>query len=618
MKLKLELAKLEREQQKEALEQQKEALQLREREAAIRKEEQEREAALREREAAMRKEEQEREVILKERETAILRERERVQLEAKQRHLEIQCEHDKQQADMVIKCRQRELTLETLHYTQRQQATASLPVSFNISHATDKEETDYIKCAKSADTYSLIHRLTQDPPSTKKSWYSYDKDYNSAPLPCSNTIRASPDITKPFFLHVDASGTGIGGDLMQQRGEEIRPVSYYSYKELQHDRKGATLHRPELAVLRIVPAKQIIILVPWYFDLSSGQSTLSSAIRPKEDTEGHSSSSTDYVAELGPQQQFSSPVDTRTLTHEGKIDSETHENYSIADKHALAVMKFKLELANIEREQQKEALQIREREAALRKEEQEREVALKEREMALKKEDAALHEERERVQLEARQRHLEMQREHDKKQADMALACHQQELALETTHHTQRQQATASLPECRNNHNYVLDTPDRRRRTQLCHINLLKEYKGIPPTVLMSLSTFKDPYLHSETFPASPPESSDSESVPSNSEIHNDLPKNLQDYDSAPLLCSDPILASPDITKPFLIKVDASSTGIGGVLLLQRGEEVLPNFNLKIFYIKGSDKIIADSLSRVYEVETATPTSTPATEVLNP
>ncbi|XP_069157058.1 myb-like protein X [Procambarus clarkii] len=81
------------------------------------------------------------------------------------------------------------------------------------------------------------------------------------------------------------------------------------------------------------------------------------------------------------------------LLDEGKIDSEAHENYSTADKHALAAMKLKLELAKIEREQlqehaayEKESLQRREREAALKKEE----AALKkeEREMALKKEEA--------------------------------------------------------------------------------------------------------------------------------------------------------------------------------------------------------------------------------------
>ncbi|XP_069157724.1 mitogen-activated protein kinase kinase kinase kinase 4-like [Procambarus clarkii] len=129
MKLKLELAKLEREHQQAALLMKEREATLREREAALRKEEQEREAALREREAAMRKEEQEREMIL-------FRERKRVQLEAKQRHLEIQREHDKQQAAMAIECRQQELTLENTYHTQRQHATASLPVSFNISHAS--------------------------------------------------------------------------------------------------------------------------------------------------------------------------------------------------------------------------------------------------------------------------------------------------------------------------------------------------------------------------------------------------------------------------------------------------------------------------------------------------
>ncbi|XP_069174701.1 uncharacterized protein [Procambarus clarkii] len=137
MKLKLELAKLKREQQQEAIHMKerevalaKEALQLRKEEAAIRKEEQEREAALRERETVIRKEQ--------ERETVLLRERERVQFEAKHRHLEMQREHDKKQADMAIECRQREVTLETTDHTQRQQATSSLPVSFNISHAKNE------------------------------------------------------------------------------------------------------------------------------------------------------------------------------------------------------------------------------------------------------------------------------------------------------------------------------------------------------------------------------------------------------------------------------------------------------------------------------------------------
>ncbi|XP_069191437.1 early endosome antigen 1-like [Procambarus clarkii] len=73
--------------------------------------------------------------------------------------------------------------------------------------------------------------------------------------------------------------------------------------------------------------------------------------------------------------------------YEGKINSETHENYSIVDRHALTTIELKLELAKLEREKQKEALQMRKEKAAIRKEEQERDMALKEREAALRKEE---------------------------------------------------------------------------------------------------------------------------------------------------------------------------------------------------------------------------------------
>ncbi|XP_069189234.1 uncharacterized protein [Procambarus clarkii] len=148
---------------------------------------------------------------------------------------------------------------------------------------------------------------------------------------------------------------------------------------------------------------------------------------------------------LNEEEAYQATLEEFDLTNEGTIDSKTHENYYITDKHALAAMKLKLELAKIEREQQ-EALQIREREAALRKEEQECEVALKERAAALKEREATLLREREREHLEARKRDLEIQREHSKQLANSALEYRRQELALETTHHTHRKQATASLP----------------------------------------------------------------------------------------------------------------------------------------------------------------------------
>ncbi len=38
-------------------------------------------------------------------------------------------------------------------------------------------------------------------------------------------------------------------------------------------------------------------------------------------------------------------------------------------------------------------------------------------------------------------------------------------------------------------------------------------------------------------------------------------------FDSLKNLCSAPILATPDFSKPFKLEVDASSTGAGAVLL---------------------------------------------------
>ncbi|XP_069168747.1 uncharacterized protein [Procambarus clarkii] len=133
------------------------------------------------------------------------------------------------------------------------------------------------------------------------------------------------------------------------------------------------------------------------------------------------------------------------------------------------------------------------------------------------------------------------------------------------------------VKECRNNNTYVIETPDRRRKTQLCHVNLLKQYNGTPPTVLTNYSTFTEPYIHSETFPASPPESTDKESALSNSKILNDLPKCFQDNNRAPLPSSNSTLTSSD--KPFILHVDANGTDDGGVVMQQRGEKNTPVSN---------------------------------------
>ncbi|XP_069192897.1 calponin homology domain-containing protein DDB_G0272472-like [Procambarus clarkii] len=370
MKLKLELAKVERERQKEAFqlanaerEQQKEALQIKKDEASLRKEEQAREAALKKRDAALQ------------------RERKREQLEARKRHLEMQREHDKKQADSVLEYRRRELDLEITHHTQRQQATASLPVSFIVCqanlvnlilieeffrripasirlHLADKEETDYIRCAKSADTYSLIHRLTTDTSSSKKSWPDYD---NEKPFPMKG-------VQLP-----------LGNDLT----EDLEPSNM-----IIMDKPQVCDSVVENSILKYVPAE-----VQENDEVSPPVlvTTRVQAARPQP---------ADSTATAVPQDHQNLPPNLTML--------EFH-------KADLAALKLKLELAKIEREQQKEALQLRKEEAALMKEEQEREIPLKEP-LKLKLELAKIEREQQKEALQLRKEEAALMKEEQERE----------------------------------------------------------------------------------------------------------------------------------------------------------------------------------------------------------
>ena len=44
------------------------------------------------------------------------------------------------------------------------------------------------------------------------------------------------------------------------------------------------------------------------------------------------------------------------------------------------------------------------------------------------------------------------------------------------------------IKKCMNNNNYIISTPDRRKSTQLVHVNLIKKYHGNPPVALHCLS----------------------------------------------------------------------------------------------------------------------------------
>ncbi|XP_069160774.1 uncharacterized protein [Procambarus clarkii] len=46
-----------------------------------------------------------------------------------------------------------------------------VPTSIRL-YLADKEENDFTRCAQLADSYSLIHRVASDPPSSKTSWFS--------------------------------------------------------------------------------------------------------------------------------------------------------------------------------------------------------------------------------------------------------------------------------------------------------------------------------------------------------------------------------------------------------------------------------------------------------------
>ena len=89
------------------------------------------------------------------------------------------------------------------------------------------------------------------------------------------------------------------------------------------------------------------------------------------------------------------------------------------------------------------------------------------------------------------------------------------------------------VKQCKNNNNYIISTPDRRKSTQLLHVNLLKEYNGVPPTTLLCLtdSNVCEPQTNCKPKP-SPPELKSNDILSweecTNSQIINDVSMYLQ------------------------------------------------------------------------------------------
>ena len=75
-------------------------------------------------------------------------------------------------------------------------------------------------------------------------------------------------------------------------------------------------------------------------------------------------------------------------------------------------------------------------------------------------------------------------------------------------------------------------------------------------------------------------------------------PEALQAFEELKLkYMTAPVLAFADFEKEFHLETDASSDGLGAVLLQQ--DNALAGFNMKLDYVKGTDNKVADALSRV-------------------
>lgn len=73
----------------------------------------------------------------------------------------------------------------------------------------------------------------------------------------SEPVLVGPNFDKPFYLHTDASDTGIGAVLSQKNqneGEEVmdHPVAYYSKKLTNSEKNYATVEKECLAIVRAI------------------------------------------------------------------------------------------------------------------------------------------------------------------------------------------------------------------------------------------------------------------------------------------------------------------------------------------------------------------------------
>ena len=215
------------------------------------------------------------------------------------------------------------------------------------------------------------------------------------------------------------------------------------------------------------------------------------------------------------------------------------------------------------------------------------------------------------------------------------------------------------IEKCVNNHNYIIKTPDRRKSTQLVHVNMIKKYHNVPPTVLCCSKDTDVLDLSSTSKEVNPENEIISWSDYSNKEILRYLPQYLQhlnrrqqndvitplqqlknvcgdvligmtsyyrrfcrnfstvayplikltspkikfNWDEScdnsfqqikSILCSKPVLTTPDLSKPFTLQVDASDHGIGAVLMQEKsGTKMLHPVSYYSCQLKASQRALS-------------------------
>ena len=77
----------------------------------------------------------------------------------------------------------------------------------------------------------------------EKSFRALKKIMSSAP------VLALPDLTKPFIVRSDASNYAIGGTLLQEHNEMIKPIIYASRKLNERESKYPIIEKEALAIV---------------------------------------------------------------------------------------------------------------------------------------------------------------------------------------------------------------------------------------------------------------------------------------------------------------------------------------------------------------------------------